>query len=246
MTTTDTNFTATGPASEGFLANGDFKTGVRAVGFLATDGIDLTVAGVIGSTGADPVTDKDGIGVQGRTRSGIGVSGVSSAVSQDVQHSCIGVSGHAVAGTGVEGESEQGSGVVGRGDPGVRGEGPTDKLEGVGVFGIGRVGVEGAGDLGVLGGPAEGPLFSGPPILTGVTGNAPGDVKHGDVPAAYGGWFDALNGTAPLHLEPSADDGPPPTALRGDFFVDNAGRLWFCVAPNTDSAAATWKQVQLV
>jgi hypothetical protein len=66
------------------------------------------------------------------------------------------------------------------------------------------------------------------------------------VPLAYGGWFDAIDGTAPLHLEPSAAGAPPTAALRGDVFVSNAGALWFCTDPGDGEAnAATWRQVQL-
>lgn len=249
MATRDTNFTATGPASVGFEAFGDFKTGVLGVGFLALDGpVDLTVVGVSGTTGAEPDHEEGGIGVLGRTSAGIGVRGTSSALSQDSQQEpCIGVSGKAVAGTGVEGESDQGRGVLGKGPVGVQGEG------GIGVFGSGsEFGVQGVSDtIGVLGGPAAGGLFAQPrePIGVGVAGVAIGDVRAGDIPYAYGGWFDADNGTAPLHLEPSANDTPPPAAHRGDLFVDNAGQLWFCITSGratTASDVAVWKRVQLV
>lgn len=73
-----------------------------------------------------------------------------------------------------------------------------------------------------------------------------GDVRAGDLQFAYGGWFDAANGTAPVHLEPSAD-GPPLAAMRGDLFVDNGGVLWFCTdSGDSNPNNATWKQVQLV
>jgi hypothetical protein len=246
MATVDTSFEATGPASAGFLADGDFTTGVHGVGRLNQGEVDLRVTGVIGSTGPDAIFDSGGVGVLGRTDSGIGVAGTSSANTQTGAPPGVGVRGLAGNGNGVEGEStDGGTGVLGKGRVGVQGEAPPGS--GVGVFGTGRIGVQGAADIGVLGGPPQGTLFeSGPPILAGVAGTAPGDVKHGDIPSAYGGWFDALNGTAPLHLEPSTDNAPPPTALRGDFFVDNAGRLWFCVIANTASTDATWKQVQLL
>jgi hypothetical protein len=66
------------------------------------------------------------------------------------------------------------------------------------------------------------------------------------VPLAYGGWFDAIDGTAPIHLEPAAEGAPPTAALRGDLFVSNAGALWFCTDPGDgDANPATWRQVQL-
>lgn len=254
---------ANGPATgqrAGVTGNSDDATGVRG---SSANGIGVDARSVIGvgvNGGSDSGTGILGTstssdGVIGQSTSGVGVRATSSSTALDAESTgdvaikatspTTAIVAQGATGVVATGADKDGSGVVGRGAVGVQGEGPAQS-QGVGVFGTGRIGVQGAADIGVLGGPPEGPLFSGPPILVGVTGNAPGDVKHGDVPAAYGGWFDALNGTAPLHLEPSADDAPPSTALRGDFFVDNSGRLWFCVAPDTASVAATWKQVQLV
>jgi hypothetical protein len=109
-----------------------------------------------------------------------------------------------------------------------------------------QIGVQAISEaVAILGGPPVGKLFDERigSVGAGIVGNAVGDVGAGDVPFAYGGWFDALNGTAPLHLEPSKLANPPQSARRGDFFVDNAGGLWFCT---TDGDPATWKQVQLV
>ena len=104
------------------------------------------------------------------------------------------------------------------------------------------IGVQGTGEaVGVWGGPSSDKV--GSEIAAGVVGNAIGQVDAGDIPFSYGGWFDAMHGTAPLHLEPSASDAPPVSSRRGDLFVDNAGRLWFCV---NDGNPAIWKQVQLI
>jgi hypothetical protein len=141
-----------------------------------------------------------------------------------------GVQGTSQHGVGVQGISDTNIGVEGRGE--------------IGVFGSSaRVGVEGTSDMvGVLGGPPIGRVFDGT-FGVGVVGTGALDVGDDGVPFSYGGWFDAPNGTAPLHLEPSTAAVPTAAAQRGDFFVDNSGKLWFC----TDGGdPATWRQVQLV
>jgi hypothetical protein len=230
---THTNFVATGPATTGigFFAraatNAGFKTGVVGIGSSEfVDQIKDTI-GVLGYTATLDNNPADG--------NGRGVAGLASG------HFGIGVQGRGLLdATGVQGISEDSAGVQGISDTaiGVEGHG------GVGVFGSGTfVGVEGASDtVGVLGGPPIGRVLDGT-FGVGVVGVGIGDVRAGDVPFAYGGWFDALNGTAPLHLEPSTAAVPTVAAQRGDFFVDNSGKLWFC----TDSGdPAKWKQVQLV
>ena len=59
---------------------------------------------------------------------------------------------------------------------------------------------------------------------------------------SYGGHFRGV--TAPLRLEPSRSQGPPNsgTHLVGEFYIDNQGVLYFCVASGTPG---TWKKVQL-
>jgi hypothetical protein len=235
--TSDTNFRATGPGV-GFDARADqndgLSIGVRGVGSSSyLPDIEQTV-GVVGYTATLDGSISNGTGVRGVTAGGTGVKGLSTDGG-------VGVEGRAGGpGTGVRGRSEDGGN-------GVAGE----SAQGVGVFGFGgRIGVEGASDgVGVLGGPPVGPVFAPgqvPPGI-GVLGNGIGDVRTGDLPLAYGGWFDAINGTAPMHLEPSREVAPPAAALRGDIFVGSAGTLWFCTdSGDGDANPATWRQIQLV
>jgi hypothetical protein len=217
-----------------FVASG--PTPPTGAGFLTATGMSK---GVIGIGSADRRAGvQDTIGVWGYTTdvdynpvNGTGVKGTA------LGSGGLAVHGHGSGGaTGVQGTAaHNGWGVVGSSETGV------------GIFGFGgRIGVEGTGDeVGVLGGPPEGTAFSlteGPGVGIGVVGTAIGDVRTGDVSFSYGGWFDGLNGTAPIHIEPSKASAPTTAAKRGDLFVDGSGRLWFC----TDTGdPATWKQVQL-
>jgi hypothetical protein len=217
----DIRFIATGPGNgpddAGFkvLKGAGFPIGVLGRGERYDNAQSVGVMGV-------PISDL-------RLTNGVGVVGLSDGVGG------VGVQGGGTnRAIGVQGKATGG---------GVAVEGTSD---GVGVIGFGDLlGVQGTSDtVGVLGGPPLGKVFGAlGTINAGVVGNAIGDVSAGDVPFAYGGWFDGLNGTAPLHLEPSAAAAPPAAAKRGDFFVDNAGRLFFCT---DDGNPATWKQVQLV
>lgn len=236
---THANFLATGPGV-GFLANagrafvesgtadGMFR-GVVGIGSSGSQDQIAQTIGVLGFTADLDLFLADGTGVRGMTAGGVGVDGVSSSGG----------------GTGVRGVSSDGPGVEGTSDTnvGVRGI-----SQGVGVFGFGLIGAQCAGNqIGVLGGPPEGRAI--PPanrIGAGVVGNAIGDLRAGDFAYSYGGWFDTLNGTSPIHLEPSASATPPAAAQRGDFFVDSAGGLWFCTNTGDNSPTrATWKTVQL-
>jgi hypothetical protein len=96
MTTTDTKFVATGPASYGFEANGNFDT--AAVYGTNTNDSCTGVSGNDTSTGG-------GYGVAGVSVNGTGVSGTTT--------SGTGVSGTTTSGTGVSGDSTSGYGVVG-------------------------------------------------------------------------------------------------------------------------------------
>jgi len=59
----------------------------------------------------------------------------------------------------------------------------------------------------------------------------------------YGGSFQG--GAAPLHLEPATVKGHPTSGAhkRGDFWVDSAGALFFCV---TGGTPGVWKRVRLL
>jgi len=196
--------------------------------------------GVVGYTATvDGTSIGNGVGVQGLTAGGTGVQG--SAVTEGV-----GVEGVTAAGTGVRGSvTNEGVGVEGvsNGFIGVSGS-----SRGTGVFGSGTVtGVEGGGDtVGVLGGGPIGRVFQpGTSVYTGVLGNGP--IDPGGITFTYGGWFDAVNGTAPVHLEPSQNPQPPAAGQAGDIFVDSNGNLWFCtVTGDNNPNPATWRRVQLV
>jgi hypothetical protein len=219
---THTNFVATGPTPQGigFLAQANTNAGLRkgVVGIGSSQFQDQikTTIGVLGYTATLDGGPGDGTGVVGvaASENGIGVQG------RNLND-----------GTGVQGVSDTGVGVDG-------------VSRATGVFGFGGwVGVQGVSDVaGVVGGDLEGRLLNGD-ISVGVVGTAVNDVGPDGSPFSYGGWFVAPNGTAPLHLEPSSAAAPTSAALRGDLFVDNSGKLWFC----TDSGdPATWRQIQLV
>jgi len=227
-------FNAIGPLSIGigFLArvDGHFKKGVVGIGSgKSPDQIKDTI-GVLGETSRsdewDPANGKgvgNGKGVVGRASGdpGIGVQG------QGFQDA-TGVQGTSERSAGVQGISDTGNGVDARGK--------------IGVFGFGaQAGVIGTSAMvGVLGGSPIGRVFDGT-FSVGVVGTRASHVGDDGVPFSYGGWFDAP--TAPLHLEPSTAAVPTAVAQRGDFFVDNSGKLWFC----TDGGdPATWRQVQLI
>lgn len=231
-TDTHANFVATGPG-QGFRAqagtNDGMSIGVVGIGSSGNQDEIAQTTGVLGFTAQLDLAPGDGTGVRGVTTSGVGVNGVSSFGG----------------GTGVRGVSSDGPGVEGTSQTNV---GVSGISQGVGVFGFGLIGIEGAADqIGVLGGPPEGrAVVPANRIAAGVVGNAIGDQREGDFAFSYGGWFDTLNGTSPIHLEPSASATPPVAAQRGDFFVDSAGGLWFCTDTGDNSPTpATWRTVQL-
>src|SRR6185437_10297260 len=204
----------TASSSTGVTGNSDNGTGVNGTSTSGT-GVNGHSASKIGVQGSS----ESNFGVFGESANGIGIKAQSlnsnaleaevisteGGLAIDAKSPTTAIQAQGATGVVAIGADTDGRGVVGKGAVGVQGEGPAQS-QGVGVFGTGHIGVQGAGDLSVIGGPPVGTLFeSGPPILVGVAGTAPGDVKHGDVPSAYGGWFDPGNGTAPLHLEPSAD-----------------------------------------
>jgi hypothetical protein len=233
---THSNFSATGPGT-GFLAeaggNDGMDRGVVGIGSKAFFNNIAGTIGVLGFTSTLDLTLANGKGVVGRTDGGIAVQGLNIGVGADG----TGVQGiSAGRGTGVQGSSDSGVGVAGTSSA-------------IGILGFGAtIGVQGSSSqTGVLGGPPLGRTFApGNSFGIGVLGVAIGDVRVGDFPFSYGGWLDGLNGTAPIHLEPSGSPTPPTAAQRGDLFVDSNGGLWFCTdTGNNDPSPATWRTVQL-
>ena|SRR5215831_8008724 len=88
---------------------------------------------------------------------------------------------------------------------------------------------------------------------TGVVGRGIGDTGvrgtgglvgvHGSSTRGLGGDFSG--GLAPLRLQPADTQGSPTSGTHstGEFYVDNQGALYFCIANGTPG---TWKRVQLV
>ncbi len=163
-------------------------------------------------------TSDEGDGVRGVADRGIGVHGLSDGV--------VGVLGSSTSGTGVEGASNSGIGV--------RGE--TISLHQPGVW------ARSSGLHGVIGSSSntDYPAFNAP---TGVYGYATKKYKYraspvgvyGDGSTGRGGKF--KGDSAQLQLVPSDQATHPANGIRGDLFVDNNGRLWFC------SGATTWTQL---
>jgi hypothetical protein len=141
--------------------------------------------------------------------------------------------------TGVYGSSELGNGVVGYSDAHRAVSGSSGS--GIGVFGqtnaSNRPGIRGVsfGDgTGVQGhsGPSSPPAT---PANTGVygyaTGGSGGVGVHGKSQDGRGGVFEGS--AAQLKLVASTASSHPTPGQRGDLFVDNQGRLWFCKTGNS-------------
>ena len=74
--------------------------------------------------------------------------------------------------------------------------------------------------------------------IEGSEANGLGDPTGLDF--SYGAWLDGVNGTAPLHLEPSQTPQPPHAAQHGDVFVGNAGEMRFCTKQAIQSQSSHW------
>lgn len=185
----------------------------------------------------------NGTALYGWSAGGIAVQGSSSASS--------GVYGGSVQGYGVNGTSNVSYGVYGvsTSSVGVAGSSASN----VGVDGQSRStltaavrGTSVADNTGVQGVSASAAGAPPPtPAKTGVYGYANQDAAavgvKGQSPNGRG--VVAAGGTAPLRLLPSTASSHPTAGARGDLFVDNSGRLWFCTKSGT---VALWKQVSFV
>ncbi len=210
-------------------------TGVRAIGHIGVDAESPTGVGVRGHGSVD-----DGVvGLcDGNAKSGVfGFNSKTEGAAFGVVGRCespggTGVGGGSGPGVGVQGDSKKNNGVIGR----------TEASGVSGVFG------ENLGKPSQIAGPGV-----EPPIPFGVTGKADGGVGVSGISAdgtgvsgdggTYGG---VLKGRrAPLRLVPSTAEGVPTVGRHesGEFLVDRAGSLFFCI---TGGTPGTWRRVQLV
>ena len=191
------------------------------------------------------ITTTDRIAIQGVSTSDVGVLGAST--------SSDGLFGASTSGTAVRGITNAPSGFT----AGVWGD--VSSPGGVGAFGrnlatsglavgaqgtshsptgLALVGWADGGGLAVVG-YSGGPGFPAMPSKTGVVGRADQDGSsvgvNGSSGAGRGGLF--AGKLAQLRLAPSTATTHPTSGLRGDFFVDKSGRLWFC------KGGTTWVQL---
>jgi hypothetical protein len=241
----DASTTGSGTAIYGSSGSGPGVYGQSTSGF--------GISGYSGSATAVRGDSASGTAVAGHSTSGTGVSGnsgSSTGVSGN-SGSSFGVSGTSDSSTGVYGSSNSGTAIYGT-SPGYGVYGHSTL--GTAVFGFSNsgIGVYGASDsdavpavlaqsLGNTGVQA----YSGPnlppasPKKIGVFGSADADAYsvgvRGVSPTGRGGRFKGKK--AQIGLDPSTDATHPASGAKGDFFVDSAGRLWFC------KGGTTWKQL---
>jgi hypothetical protein len=218
---------------ETVTVGGTFETAVKTT-LLHNTVNDFTVlearnegagAGVYG------ISEK-GFGVQGFSRSSdavhgfgyiTGVHGVSSFGGTGVlgtSDTGAAVKGESVHGYAFAGVSQEGSAVVGEADTDGTG------VEGESNFGMGVYGVSST-NTGVLGASGNQPVPS--PSSRANVG------VMGLCATGRGGVF--ISDHAQVRLMPSTAKTHPATGLRGDLFVDKAGRLWFC------KGGTSWRQL---
>jgi hypothetical protein len=152
----------------------------------------------------------------------------------------IGVLGYSNEGFGVYGYTfGPGPGIYGAGGTGVYGHSSASSDQPAapgktGVFGFADQDVSASGVRGqsVSGNGVRGQSVSGNGVL-GLSGSSVG--VRGQSTTGRGGSFKGK--AAQVRLEPSPAASHPPQGRRGDLFVDQSGRLWFC------KGSATWVQL---
>jgi hypothetical protein len=133
-----------------------------------------------------------------------------------------GIEGDATgSGTGVAGQSDSGRGVTGTSSTGAGVVGTSQDDYGVWGSSISSNGVRGDSTnfIGVY----------GRAFAAGQSG------VYGQASLGRGGTF--AGKLAQIQLKPSTAATHPSSGVRGDFFVDHSGRLWFC------KGGTTWKQL---
>jgi hypothetical protein len=193
-----------------------------------------TASGLVGTAGRSGSADAHvAHGVLGETGlvNGSGVFGwnQSDTTGAGVRGRADGSSGIAVLGR-VRGQSATGVRGIADGQSGAGVWGQANGADGVGVRGHASNGSSsrdtfGTGVLGTAGSHTSPP--PAPIANTGVVGIATGGIGvYGHDNQGRGGVFGGR--AAQIRLLPSPANKPPDTGSKGDFFVDSAGRLWFC------------------
>jgi hypothetical protein len=248
-----------GHGGESYAGGGG--TGVHGIGgrgsqySLASTSFRPPGIGVLGiggdvPTGAPPKMP-GGIGVQGVAGGPAdGVVGISNAKDKSGVYgfnsyhnlfvgAAYGVFGRcdAPAGAGVGADSKSGVGVRGRSGENDGVVGLSDANDKSGVFGFNSK-QDGGYAFGVFG-RCDAPQGAG---VSGRNDAENGDAVSGYSPKGYGGHF--TGGRAPLRLDPSSTLGAPTAGshLRGEFFVDGNGELFYCKA---DGNPGAWFRVGL-
>ena len=209
-----------GLAALGALAGAGAVLGSRTTDALAASGsFNASGAGNAAVT-ADATAGATGVKIT--TDGGLAVDAQGGAIKV-FTNSGPAVAGTSVNSTGVAGETSQPGGWA---------------VAGI-AFGFNAIGVYGEG------------IESGGPGVFGISDNGDGVVGSsgrasgvlGKSALGYGGSFQGA--VAPLHLEPATTKGHPTTGVhqRGDFWVDAAGVLFFCV---TGGTPGVWKRVRLI
>jgi hypothetical protein len=258
-----------GGVANGVLGMTDNGDGYGVVGFN-TNNVAGSGAGVFGSADGANSVGVNGFNGQGTAVSGTSHSEAANAtaivgtitapgsfsagvrgVSQGIAGLGIGVWGsHAGSGWGVYGTSVSGIGVN------------ADGGSGTGVNATGGTGVQAAGSVtGVIAtgssvavsatGPTAVRAVSNSPAGTAVsaaggsigaliqaanTGSGPG--IQGNSATGRGGVF--TGAAAQIQLAAATKSTHPASGVRGDLYVDNTGRLWFC---KTSGTHATWVKI---
>ncbi len=209
-----------GLAALGALAGAGAVLGSRSTNALAASGSFNASGGGNAAVTADATAGATGVKIT--TDGGPAVDVHGGAISVVNMNGGQGVSGYSQHSTGVSGVTSQPGGWA---------------VAGI-AFGTKATGVYGegieSGGPGVFGNADEGDG------VIGSSGRSSGVL--GKSVLGYGGSFQG--GAAPLHLEPAPVKGHPTTGAhnRGDFWVDSAGVLFFCVAGGTPGV---WKRVRL-
>jgi hypothetical protein len=149
-------------------------------------------------------------GVRGENR-GIGPGGIGVYGSQNG------------SGSGVYGTTPFGAGVFGQGWTGVRG---TGEVRGIEATGLGRHAIA-----------VEATVNSTKTAIRALNGHD-GPAVHAASTHGRGGIFSGAK--AQVQLTAGARGTHPVGGTRGDLYVDNTGRLWFC---KKSGAHGTWKQI---
>jgi hypothetical protein len=254
----DTQFTALGPASVGFQTDGaNINKGVEATGrIVGVHGIGAALDPPGGSNGVTGETPR-GIGVTAFAQFGVGVNAQSNGPIKSFPNispntprpgpPATGVDALAIDRVGTtEGDDRQGIGVRATGGStgvrafgdefGVRAEG--GKGTGIEAIGHSGPGVLGSGKDGNRGGIFQSATDVDPSILVPQLQLVPQTMKVAETQLA-----------TPKEFIPKNVSGLPKFGRAGDFLAtldsNQSCTLWFCVHGNDGEGPAQWSQVLL-